>query len=100
MPSPPQYTPLQTSAPINPTPSVPPDLSHGPKVRFHRQLKINWKFGMTNYTLVERPASDAAPAVYKFAKIFGPGTEVLHNLVFGITQGLSKNVYKLYDENG
>ena len=51
---------------------------------------------MTNYTLVERPVSDIAPAIYKFAKTFGQGTEVLHNLVFGMTQGLSKNVYKIY----
>lgn len=94
MPSPPQYTTLQSSAPTNP--SMEPDLSHGPKVRFYHQLKINWKFGMTNYALIERPGSDAAPAIYKFAKTLEPSTEMLHNLVFGITQGLSKNVYKLY----
>jgi hypothetical protein len=98
MSSPPQYTAtasgITSFAPTN-APTE-PDLTHGPKVRFYHQLRINWKFGMTNYLLVEHPASDFDPPIFKFAKTLEPRTEVLHNLIFGVTQGLSKNVYKLY----
>lgn len=91
----PPYT-AHSGAPQTTPTSQQPDLSHGPKVRFYDRLKINWKFGMTNYALVERPSADTAPALYRFGKPIEPTREMLHNLVFGVTQGLSKNVYKLY----
>ena len=73
-----------------------PDLSHPPKVEFYDKLKINRKFGMNNYALIERPNSDSDPAIYRFATSEDPTTILLHNLVYGATQGLSKNVYKMY----
>jgi hypothetical protein len=87
--APPQYPGQQ------PIPSQ-PDLTHGPKVEFYHRLKINWKFGLSDYVLVQRPMAPTAPAIYRFATPSDDTRKMLHNWLFGATQGLSKNVYKVY----
>jgi hypothetical protein len=91
--SPPQYP----GGPPNIPPLAEPDLSHGPKVQFYNKLKINWKFGLNNYIAVQRPNSDNDPAFYRFATPGDATRQMFHNIVFGATQGLSRNIYKLYN---
>ena len=90
MTSPPQY-PGPANIPQE------PDFSDGPKVQFYHKLKINWKFGLNNYVLVQRPNSENDPAFYRFATPGDATRQMFHNIVFGATQGLSRNIYKLYN---
>lgn len=70
--------------------------SQGPKTKLHDHLNINWKFGLHNYSLVAKPSALTQPAAYRFGISGNEKRDTLHNLVFGATQGLSKNIYKLY----
>ena len=51
---------------------------------------------MSTYVLVEGPGADNDLAIYRFETPEDPTRVLLHKLVFGATQGLSKNIYKLY----
>jgi hypothetical protein len=71
--------------------------ANGPKTRLYDHLNINWKFGLHNYSLIEKPTSPTQPAAYRFGVSGNEKTaHTLQQLVFGATQGLSKKVYKLY----
>jgi hypothetical protein len=80
----------------NAHPEQPPVIVQGPKTKLYDHLNINWKFGLHNYSLVEKPTSPTQPAAYRFGISGNEKRDTFHNLVFGATQGLSKNIYKIY----
>lgn len=71
-------------------------ISQLPKMVFYHHLKINWKFSLNEYTLIERPNSNHEPAIYRFVTPRDQTTQTICNIIFGVTHGLSKNLYKQY----
>jgi hypothetical protein len=70
--------------------------SQSPKATFLHHLKINWKFSINEYVLNQGPSSMNEPAIYHFVTPRDHTAQTISNLVFGVTHGLSKNLYKQY----
>jgi hypothetical protein len=73
-----------------------PNTSQSPKVTFFHHLKINWKFSINEYILNQGPSSMDEPAIYHFVTPRDHTAQTICNIVFGVTHGLSKNLYKQY----